>query len=191
MNHTHSKILVLTAFLLPLLAFHPVQAGNGGGLKSNTPGTAPTTSSSSPTSAAPVPAATTAVPAGSSQRLEQLKQIETFTRSVLPAIIAAEHGDESSLTFLKDRVTYFTTVQQACAAAKESHVEATAVIKKLDPTDISIDTVKNEARVNVIGNLLSGSTSTPTLWVVSVKINPASAPQPFSVSQIIVGKLPG
>ncbi len=149
---------------------------------------APTTSSTSTPTAA-TPAALT--PVGDAQRIEQLKQIETFTRSVLPAIIAAEHGDDSSLTFLKDRVTYFATLQQTCAAAKESHVEATAIIKKLDPTDISIDSVKNEARVNVIGNLIAAGASTPTLWVVSVKINPSSAPQPYAVSQIIVGKLPG
>lgn len=182
MIHASAKPALIATLLLPILLTSAL-AGNGGGMK-NTPGTATTSAPTAATPAAPAPV-------GSSQRLDQLKQIETFTRSVLPAIIAAEHGDESSLTFLKDRVTYFSTLQQTCAAAKDSRVESTAIIKKLDPTDISIDTVKNEARVNVIGNLIVAGASTPTLWVVSVKINPSSAPQPFSVSQIIVGKLPG
>lgn len=151
-------------------------AGNGGGIKSN-----PTVS----TGTAP----TTPAPAASDPRTTQAKQIETFIRSVLPAIVAAENGDDSSLEFLKDKVTYFATLQQQCMAAKANHTEVTALIKKLDPGDISIDSVKNEARANVTGNLISGGTSTPTLWVVSVKVNTGNSALPFSISQLIAAKL--
>lgn len=178
--------LPMKAFLTPFLALiltSTAIAGNGGGMK--TPATSPTATPATTTAA---PAAS--VPSGDPQRSGQVKQIETFVRSVLPAIIATESGDESNLGFLKDKVTYFDTLQQRCTAAKAGHVETTAVIKKLDPSDITIDTVKNEARVNVMGNLSLSGTASPTLWVVSVKINPAGSPQPFAVSQIIAAKLP-
>ena len=175
--------VVFTPFLFIILT-STCLAGNGGGMKQPN---APTAPASAPTTSAPV--ATPAV-AGDSQRSGQVKQIETFVRSTLPAIIATESGDESNLEFLKDKVTYFETLRQHCQAAKAGHVETTAVIKKLDPSDITIDSVKNEARVNVMGNLSISGTASPTLWVVNVKITPSNAAQPFAVSQIIAAKLP-
>ncbi len=183
----HKPVLMktaLTSFLLCTVAM-TAHAGNGGGMKSNLAGSttnsAPATSQTS-TASAPV--------TGDPQRSSQIKQVETFVRSVLPAILAAENGDDNSLEFIKDKVTYFETLQRTCSAAKANHVETTASIKKLDPSDISIDPVKNEARVNVIGNLITAGTSTPTLWVVNVKIT-STAAQPFAISQIIASKLPG
>ncbi len=175
--------VVLSPFLFIILISTSL-AGNGGGMKQ--PGTS--TSPASPTTtSAP---ASTPVTVGNSQRSGQVKQIETFVRSVLPAIIATESGDESNLEFLKDKVTYFDTLRQHCQAAKAGHVETLAVIKKLDPSDITIDSIKNEARVNVMGNVSVSGTPSPTLWVVNVKINPANAAQPLAVSQIIAAKLP-
>lgn len=174
--------VVLAPFLFSILISTSL-AGNGGGMKQPTN---PATPASPATATTPAAAP---VVAGDAQRSGQVKQIETFVRSVLPAIIATESGDESNLDFLKDKVTYFETLRQHCQAAKASRVETIAIIKKLDPTDITIDTVKNESRVNVIGNLSVAGVSSPTLWVVNVKITPANA-QPFAVSQIIAAKLP-
>lgn len=181
MKHPFYTLLCLSLFTPAALA------GNGGGMKQTPQNPAATPATAAPATAAP---ASSAAPAGDPQRSGQVKQIETFVRSVLPAIIATESGDESNLDFLKDRVTYFDGLHQRCLAAKSAHVETTAVIKKLDPADISIDTVKNEARVNVMGNLSVSGVSSPTLWVVSVKVNPANAAQPFAVSQVIAAKLP-
>lgn len=175
--------VVLAPFLFSILISTSL-AGNGGGMKQSSTPAAP---ASPATATAPTAAP---VVAGDAQRSGQVKQIETFVRSVLPAIIATESGDESNLDFLKDKVTYFETLRQHCQAAKTGHVDTIAIIKKLDPTDITIDTVKNESRVNVMGNLSVAGAASPTLWVVNVKITPANAAQPFAVSQIIAAKLP-
>jgi hypothetical protein len=172
--------LILGMLCLAAAAF----AGSGGGLKPNYLPASPETPA--PASTPPGPA--TSSPAPNKREGEQ-SQIETFVRSVLPSIIAAEHGDASSLDFLKDKVTYFETLKKQCEAAKDGP-DTLATIKKLDPSDITIDTVKNEARVNVIGNLVSEGSSLPTLWVVSIKISPSAA-QPYAISQILAAKLPG
>jgi hypothetical protein len=172
------KIRLVLA-LLCSLSLNAFAAGGGAG-KPSSAGTTP--------AAAPAPSAPAAAPGGTA-REGALKQIETFTRSVLPTIIATEHGDDSSLAYLKDKVTYFDTLQKQCLAAKGSG-DAVAIIKKLDPSDITIDTVKNEARVNVMGNLVFGGATTPTLWVVSIKIAPANSVQPYAVSQILAAKMP-
>lgn len=174
------KIRLVLA-LLCSLSLNAFAAGGGAGKlgpTGATPAAAPAPASSAP-----------AVAPGGTAREGELKQIETFTRSVLPTIIATEHGDNSSLTYLKDKVTYFDTLQKQCLAAKGSG-DAVAIIKKLDPSDITIDTVKNEARVNVMGNLVSGGATTPTLWVISIKITPSNTVQPFAISQILAAKMP-
>ena len=164
---------MVTGWLLFVL---PGRAGNGGGVQ--------------PTVAVPAKPAVVVSSEGE-KRESEVKQIETFTRSVLPGIIAAQSGDDSDLAFLKDKVTYFDSLRQECAAAKATRVESTAVIKKLDPSEIIIDSVKQEARVNVTGNLISGGASTPMLWIVHVKMPPSGAARSYAIQKILAAKLPG
>jgi hypothetical protein len=159
-------------------------AGSGGGL--NSPGSTPLPSSPSPTTAAPTPV--------NAERTALVNQIELFTRSVLPAIISAENGDESVLPFLKDKISYADALKKQCEASKASGEvrEVSTIIKKLELDDVSIDSVKKEAKINVLGQLVSSAKPAPesTLWIVSLKMNPAGAPQPFTIIKVLAAKIP-
>lgn len=149
---------------------------------------------STPDTSAPAPVSiSTSDTTTDPSRKTLCQKLDLFSRSLLPPLIRAQNGDDDSIQFLSDKITFSDSLKKKAAAAKASpdRPDLSVNIKKVDQNSIAVDDVKKEARVMVEGELVSipkgGSspTITPTNWLLVIKL-PGDSSDKFLLSEVLV-----